>query len=91
MAELEKIFEPEVFEPEGTFEPGLQYLIEQISEASEAFDHYDDVKSAGRVEMDQHTTIVIREVGFALDAALEFLRQLREYERMQAEAKPHMA
>jgi hypothetical protein len=80
------MFEPEVVEPEGTFEPGLQYLIEQIVEACEALDYYDDVKSAGRVEMDQHTIIVIREVSSALDAALAFLKQLQEYERAQTKA-----
>jgi hypothetical protein len=83
MAELEKIFEPEVFEPEGMFEPGLQLLIEQISEASEALDYYVEVK---RTEMDQHTTIVIQETISALNAVLVFLKQVQEYERVQAQA-----
>jgi hypothetical protein len=82
---IQGMFLPEVFEPEGMFEPGLQYLIEQITEASEALDHYEDVRNTAAVEMDQHMTIVFREVNSALDAALEFLKQLQEYERAQAQ------
>jgi hypothetical protein len=37
---MKGMFEPEVFEPEGTFEPELQYRIEQITEASETLDYY---------------------------------------------------
>ena len=84
MTGLEKIFEPEVVTPEGMFEPGLQFLIEQIAEASEALDYYVEVK--GAVEMDQHTTIVIHEAKSALIAVLVFLKQLQEYERVQAQA-----
>jgi hypothetical protein len=36
--------------------------------------------------MDQHTIIVIRGASSALDAVLEFLKQLQEYERAQARA-----
>jgi len=86
MAELEKIFEPEVLAPEGTFEPELQHLIEQLMETREALNYYDVVRSTGSGKMDRHTTIVVRETGAALDAAIGFLRQLQEYE--QAEAKP---
>jgi hypothetical protein len=81
---IEAMFEPEVLTPEGMFEPGLQFLIEQISEASEALDYYVEVK--GAVEMDQHTTIVIREANSALIAVLVFLKQLQQYERVQAQA-----
>jgi hypothetical protein len=83
MTGLEKIFEPEVTAPEGMFEPGLHYLIEQIAEVCEALDHYEDVKVR---EMDQHTTIVVREASSALNAALEFLKQLQEYESAQIKA-----
>jgi hypothetical protein len=64
------MFEPEVLAPKGMFEPGLQFLIEQISEASEALDYYVEVKHTDKVEMDQHTTIVIRETISALNAVL---------------------
>jgi hypothetical protein len=77
------MFEPEVLAPKGMFEPGLQFLIEQTSEASEALDYYVEVKVR---EMDQHTTIVIRETISALNAVLVFLKQLQEYERVQAQA-----
>jgi hypothetical protein len=83
---LEKIFEPEVVTPEGMFEPGLQFLIEQIAEASEALDYYVVVNNTATVEMDQHTTIVIHEAKSALIAVLVFLKQLQEYERVQAQA-----
>ena len=79
---MKGMFEPEVLEPKGMFEPGLQFLIEQISEASEALDYYVEVKVR---EMDQHTTIVIRETISALKAVLVFLKQLQEYERVQAQ------
>jgi len=81
---MKGMFEPEVIAPEGMFEPGLQYLIEQIAEACEALDYYVDVK--GKVEMDQHTTIVIQETISALKAVLPFLKQIQEYERVQAQA-----
>jgi hypothetical protein len=81
---MKGMFEPEVLEPKGMFEPGLQFLIEQISEASEALDYYVVVKGMGT--MDQHTTIVIRETISALKAVLVFLKQLQEYERVQAQA-----
>jgi len=80
---MKGMFEPEVLEPKGMFEPGLQFLIEQISEASEALDYYVEVK---RTEMDQHTTIVIQETISALNAVLVFLKQVQEYERVQAQA-----
>jgi hypothetical protein len=84
MAELEKIFEPEVLAPEGAFEPELQFLIEQIAESGEALSYYTEVK--GATEMDQHTTIVVREAISALSAALGFLRQLQEYEHGRSKA-----
>jgi hypothetical protein len=79
---IEKMFLPEAVEPKGMFEPGLQYLIEQITEAREALDYYVEVMGT----MDTHTTIVIRGSSSTLDAALEFLKQLQEYERGQAQA-----
>ena len=83
---MKGMFEPEVVEPKGMFEPGLQFLIEQISEASEALDYYVEVKRTDKVEMDQHTTIVIQGTISALKAVLVFLKQLQEYERVQAQA-----
>jgi hypothetical protein len=80
---MKGMFEPEVIAPEGMFEPGLQFLIEDVSEASEALGYYTEVK---RSEMDQHTTIVIQETISTLKAVLVFLKQVQEYERAQAQA-----
>jgi hypothetical protein len=84
VTKLEKIFEPEVVEPKGMFEPGLQLLIEEIAEQLEALDYYVDVKHTDKVEMDTHTTIVVQGSISALKAVLVLLKQLQEYERGQA-------
>jgi hypothetical protein len=81
---MKGVFEPEVVTPEGMFEPGLHFLIEDVSEASEALGYYTEVK--GAAEMDLHTTIVIRETISTLKAVLVFLKQMQEYERAQAAA-----